>query len=124
MADSFKVTVNIKVKRNNDLGEYGSDVESRAHQHGYNFTRAIMKGYRSRVHVWPETPPGEHIKDNIFVEKISEGRWRVWTDRPYAAYEEYGTRYRPAHPAFRPAIEHAARDFRRELGKVFNVVKR
>lgn len=32
----------------------------------------------------------------------------VISSAPYAGYEEYGTRYRPAHPFIRPAMADAA----------------
>lgn len=45
-----------------------------------------------------------HLHDSI--HKVGLGAARaVVAEAPYAGYEEFGTRYRPAHPYMRPAIE-------------------
>jgi hypothetical protein len=62
---------------------------------------AIEGGWKQRAHVLTGAyrnsirtmhPPGAHTA-------------YVYTNILYAAYEEFGTRFRPGHPAMRPAVE-------------------
>jgi len=45
-----------------------------------------------------------YMRDHTVAKKISDKRADVVSTAPYAAYEEFGTRFRPAHPFIRPAM--------------------
>lgn len=55
-----------------------------------------------------------YMRDHTVAKKISETRADVVSTAHYAAFEEYGTRFRPAHPFIRPAVY----DSRSELPKL------
>lgn len=64
-----------------------------------------------------------YMRDHTVAETIDESSAQVVSTAPYAAFEEFGTRFRPAHPFMRPAIEDvkanapkmSARDINREI---------
>jgi HK97 gp10 family phage protein len=45
-----------------------------------------------------------YMRDHTVAKGKGEGKAEVVSTAPYAAYEEFGTRYRPAHPFIRPAM--------------------
>ena len=45
-----------------------------------------------------------YMKAHTVAEKVNDESAQVVSTAPYAGYEEFGTRYRPAHPFIRPAI--------------------
>ena len=49
-----------------------------------------------------------YMREHTVAKKTGENTAEVVSTAPYAAYEEFGTRYRPAHPFIRPAIADAA----------------
>lgn len=49
------------------------------------------------------------LRQSLTVQKIGDGHYRVGTNVNYAAYVEFGTRFRAATPYLRPAIEKARR---------------
>jgi HK97 gp10 family phage protein len=49
-----------------------------------------------------------YMKEHTVAKQTGEGKAEVVSTAPYAAYEEFGTRYRPAHPFIRPALADAA----------------
>lgn len=44
------------------------------------------------------------MRDHTVAKKIGDTKAEVVSTMPYAGYEEFGTRYRPAHPFIRPAV--------------------
>lgn len=55
-----------------------------------------------------------YMRDHTVAEKTGSTKAQVASKAKYAAYEEFGTRYRPAHPFIRPAIN----DAKNELPKL------
>lgn len=49
-----------------------------------------------------------YMRDHIRAKKTGDTTAEVRAEAPYSAYEEFGTRYRPAHPFIRPAMADAA----------------
>lgn len=49
-----------------------------------------------------------YMRDHTVAKKIGDNRADVVSTAPYAAYEEFGTRFRPAHPFIRPAMADAS----------------
>lgn len=49
-----------------------------------------------------------YMRDHTVAKKTGDETAVVESTAPYAAYEEFGTRYRPAHPFIRPAMADAA----------------
>lgn len=90
-------------------------VQSNSARASYNFARRVTASAKRRVHVITG-----HLKASITWVKTSVGRFKVVVGAHYGVYEEYGTRYRPPHPYFRPAVEEAKVEFERDLAKVFH----
>jgi HK97 gp10 family phage protein len=51
-----------------------------------------------------------YMRDHTVAKKTGEGKAEVVSTAPYAAYEEFGTRFREPHPFIRPAIADVAMD--------------
>jgi HK97 gp10 family phage protein len=49
-----------------------------------------------------------YMRDHTVAKQMGKGWAQVVSTAPYAAYEEFGTRYRPAHPFIRPAVADVA----------------
>ena len=45
-----------------------------------------------------------YMKAHTVAHKVNEEKAELISSAPYAGYEEFGTRFRPAHPFIRPAI--------------------
>lgn len=60
---------------------------------------------------------GEY-RDSIHDEDQGDNVTLVVADAPYAPFEEYGTRYRPGHPAFTPAVERARAAYPGKFGRL------
>ena len=45
-----------------------------------------------------------YMKAHTVAHKVSDTKAELISSAPYAGYEEFGTRFRPAHPFIRPAI--------------------
>jgi len=62
-----------------------------------------------------------YMKEHTVAHKISDTKAEVISTAPYAGFEEFGTRYRPAHPFIRPAIIDGRNDLpnltKKELNK-------
>ena len=112
------IAVHIRTKRqyvNGGSENLAKTVRSNAHREAYNFARAVEAGAKRRVHVITG-----RLKSSIYRERIAPGKHRVVVGAYYGVYEEYGTRYRPPHPYFRPAVRAAKADIDRKMKKVFN----
>ena len=46
-----------------------------------------------------------YMRDHTVAESVDETSAQVISTAPYAEFEEFGTRFRPAHPFIRPAIQ-------------------
>ena len=44
------------------------------------------------------------MRDHTVAKKVGDTNAEVVSTMPYAGYEEFGTRFRPAHPFIRPAV--------------------
>jgi HK97 gp10 family phage protein len=116
MARSIKVT--IKTRR--VMGQQGvpsiiKRVRSHSNAAAYNFARNAEAGAKRRVHVITG-----HLKGSIHRVRLAPGRHAVIVGADYGVYEEYGTRYRPPHPYFRPAVAAAKAQFERDMKQVFH----
>jgi HK97 gp10 family phage protein len=59
------------------------------------------------------------LKESIFIEQLSETRFKVGAAVPYAGFVENGTVFQDAQPFLRPAIEFARKDFEAALQSFF-----
>jgi HK97 gp10 family phage protein len=90
-------------------------VQGNSAQASYNFARGTEAGAKRRAHVITG-----HMRNSIRRERLGYGKHRVIVGAHYGVYEEYGTRHRPPHPFFRPAVREQAAIFRRAMREVFN----
>jgi len=68
------------------------------------------------------------MRDKTVAEKVSDEKARVISYSDHAEFEEFGTRFRPAHPFIRPAIadvaiegpEMSAKEVNREIRRRVN----
>jgi HK97 gp10 family phage protein len=114
------IDIHIKTTKRRGLGAQDIDsiiknVRSNSAMAAYNFARNVEAGAKRRVHVITG-----HLKGSIHRVRIRTGVHRVIVGAHYGVYEEYGTRYRPPHPYFRPAVREAKRQFERDMKKVFH----
>lgn len=113
-----QVVIHIRTKKqhvNGGVENIVKKVESNSAQAAYNFARNVEAGAKRRVHVITG-----HLRDSIHRERLGYGKHRVVVGAYYGVYEEYGTRYRPPHPYFRPAVAAAKVQFEQDMKKVFN----
>lgn len=113
-----KVVVKVKTTRQyrgpNNIPSIQKRVSSNSAAASYNYARRTTTFAKQRVHVITG-----YLRDSIHHEKIEYGKHKVVVGASYGVYEEYGTRYRPAHPYFRPAIQDAKRLFMADMARVF-----
>lgn len=115
------VVVKIKTKKTHGLNESSGipsiikAVHSNSAANAYNFARRVQTSARRRCHVITG-----RLQASIKAEKIAYGKHRVVVGAHYGVYEEYGTRYRPPHPFFRPAVEENRVKFMQDMKKVFH----
>lgn len=69
----------------------------------------VAKRARARAHVITG-----YMRDHIHAQQTDNLGAVVKSEATYSGFEEYGTRFRPAHPFLRPSIE----DGRREIPKL------
>ena len=116
MNTGFDIHVRTKKQHvNGGVENIVKNVRSNSAQLAYNFARNVEAGAKRRVHVI-----SGHLKSSIHREKVGVGKHRVVVGAYYGVYEEYGTRYRPPHPYFRPAVRAAKAQFDRDKKRVFN----
>lgn len=112
-----RVPINVSVhrqKRNGGTPRIMRNVKSNSAQLAYNFARDVEAGAKRRVHVITG-----NLRRSIHRVRLETGKHRVIVGAHYGIYEEYGTRYRPPHPYFRPAVADAKARFRRDGRRVF-----
>lgn len=80
----------------------------------YHYAQRVEGGAKRRVHVITG-----NLKRSIQRYRMARGKHRVIVGMYYGVYEEYGTRYRPPHPYFRPAVRDARVAYNIEKRKVF-----
>lgn len=102
-------------KQYNAIPSIIKTVQSNSAQNAYNFSRRVQTSARRRAHVITG-----NMKRSIKSERISYGKHRVIVGAHYGVYEEYGTRYRPPHPFFRPAVNENKALFMRDMKRVFH----
>lgn len=90
-------------------------VQSNSSKAAYNFARSATASAKRRAHVITG-----NLKRSIHWVRLSEGKFVVRVGAYYGVYEEYGTRHRPPHPYFRPAVVEAKADFMRDMARVFH----
>lgn len=115
------VRISIKTKKSpglvagNNIPSIVKRVRSNSAQNSYNFARGTEASAKRRVHVITG-----HLRDSIKRVKTGYGKHEVVVGAYYGVYEEYGTRYRPPHPYFRPAIEENKARFMADMKSVFH----
>ena len=112
--------VKVTIKTRRTMGQSGvpsiiKRVQSNSSKAAYNFAQNVEGGAKRRVHVITG-----HLKGSIHRVRLGEGRHAVIVGAHYGVYEEYGTRYRPPHPYFRPAVQAAKVKFERDMKQVFH----
>ncbi len=110
-------TVDLRIKTRKTYGGIPSiqkNVRSNSAQWSYDFARATAAEARQRVHVITG-----NLRRSIRTEKTGPYSHKVIVGEHYGAYEEYGTRHRPAHPFLRPAVENQKRIFQQRIRGVF-----
>lgn len=90
-------------------------VQSNSNRAAYNFAQNVEGGAKRRVHVITG-----RLRNSIVRHRTGPGSHRIIVGMHYGVYEEYGTRYRPPHPFFRPAVASAKAKFEREMKQVFS----
>lgn len=100
--------------RGNGFRQLARQIDTFSARNAYNFARSVESGSKRRAHVITG-----FLRDSIYRERLGYGKHRVVVGAPYGVYEEYGTRYRPPHPYFRPAVEVAKAEFLANMRKVF-----
>lgn len=110
------VVVHVKTRKTfNQTPSIIKSVRSNSAMAAYNFARRTQTSARRRAHVITG-----RMRDSIMAEKIAYGHHRVVVGMEYGVYEEYGTRHRPPHPFFRPAVEENKVRFMQDMKKVFH----
>jgi len=75
----------------------------------------VAKKARANAHVITG-----YMRDHTVAESTGEASAQVISTAPYAEFEEFGTRFRPAHPFIRPAIQDAKREAPKMSAKEIN----
>lgn len=112
-------TATVKIGVNRKIGAGGLSavarrVESNANTLAYHYAQRIEGGAKRRAHVITG-----RMKRSIVRVRLGVGHHRVIVGAHYGIYEEYGTRHRPPHPFFRPAIREAKAAYDIEKRRVF-----
>ncbi len=110
-----KVELKVKVTERNRWSQLKSAIREAGQEAAREVAENLAADWKARVHVIS----GE-LRDSIRVERRSDGSLLVTAGVPYAHIEEFGSVYRPGHPAFVPAVEAA----RHTLEKTFQRVLR
>lgn len=113
---SVKVTVKTRKTHGGSVGmaSITKTFRSNVNAMAYNYAQRVESGAKRRVHVITG-----YLRDSIKRERLSTGVHRVTVHAHYGVYEEYGTRHRPPHPFFRPAVDDAKIAFKRDLARLF-----
>jgi HK97 gp10 family phage protein len=106
------VTVKTQILYNN-LPSIIKDLRADSAMLSYRTAETIKADARRNVHVITG-----NLRDSIVREKVKEKHHRIVVGMSYGAFEEYGTRFRPAHPFLRPAVERARAEFRMGVRKL------
>lgn len=110
------VSVDIKVRRANPqaLARMKHRLVRNADQLAQDYADDVVSGSRRRVHVITG-----YLRSTIERQRLGYARYRAYVGAHYGIYEEYGTRYRPPHPYFRPSVVAARAQFRRNARRLF-----
>ncbi len=96
-----------------------SDYEKKLARMVDQMAEQIVAGARMRVIRDLKIPKNNSpLADSLRVEKDPMGGVQVVTDKPYARFVEFGTRFQPARPFLTPAVEEVKVTF---LGIVENL---
>lgn len=111
------VRITVRTRRqhvNGGLQNLMLTVERNASSLAYNYGQRVEGGAKRRVHVI-----SGRLKRSIQRIRLTKYRHRVIVGAYYGVYENYGTRYRPPHPFWEPAIREARRQYDIDKRKVF-----
>lgn len=89
-------------------------VEGNATRLAYNYAQRVESGAKRHVHVITG-----NLKRSIYRQRLAKYRHEVVVGAYYGVYENYGTRYRPPHPFWEPAIREARAAYDIDKRKVF-----
>ena len=110
-----KVRVSMSTRRKNaSIQALIEKVRKNSNNLAYHYAQRVEGGAKRHAHVITG-----HMRKSIKRTRVSTGRHKVRVGAHYGIYEEYGTRYRPPHPFFRPAIAEAKAAYDIEKRKVF-----
>lgn len=89
-----------------DLSQLMTSYEAKLARMIEDLAEQIVAGARSRVFRNLKTPKGNSpLAESIRAEKDPDGSLRIFTDKSYARYVEFGTIKQPARPFLTPAVE-------------------
>lgn len=110
------MVMDIRVRRvdRKRLARLKKNLPLRADRLADAYAKDVVDGAKRRVHVITG-----HLRNSIHRQRLGYARHRVIVGAHYGIYEEYGTRYRPPHPFFRPAVVAAHANFRRNARNLF-----
>ena len=89
-------------------------VISNSHRLAYNYAQRVEGGAKRRAHVITG-----RMRRSIRRFRVRPGYHRVVVGAYYGVYENYGTRYRPPHPFWEPAIRAARLQYDRDKRGIF-----
>ena len=89
-------------------------VERKGNALAYHYAQRVEGSAKRRVHVITG-----NLKRAIHRVRIANGKHEVIVGAYYGVYENYGTRYRPPHPFWEPALRDAKAAYDQEKRKVF-----
>ena len=113
-------TITIHVRTRKGFGQHSiasiqKNVTSNSAMAAYNFARRVTMYAKATVHV----RTGRLMK-SITWKRLETGRFSIRVGEYYGVYHEYGTRYQPPHPFFRPSVAQAKVEFEQDMRKVFS----
>jgi HK97 gp10 family phage protein len=94
----IRFPIRVQVSQNRIPG-LGPRLRSLAGRNSEQTAKGIEASAKARVHVIS----GE-LRDSIEAIHTGPYTWTVLAGAPYAGFENYGTRFRPGHPFWEPAI--------------------
>lgn len=111
------VAVRVRVKRdfvNGGTRNMVLTVQNNAESLAYHYAQRVEASAKRRVHVITG-----NLKRSIHRVRLARYKHEVVVGAYYGVYENYGTRYRPPHPFWDPAIRDAKAAYDIEKKKVF-----
>ena len=109
-----RLALRVKVQERNRWGELKAAIRAAAQEAVLDVAQDLADDWKARVHVISGA-----YRDSIHLERQADGSILVTAGVPYAHIEEFGSVYRPGHPAFVPAVEQARRTLEKTMQQAF-----